>query len=176
MHGMKYMSSMGLSWMRQCSQIHKRHIVHSNWAQHSLLFCETWRSHTGVDEDYALPTGEGLQTFRWNTVPSSWTVGPEDEGKLTSQQGEMSQITLIFTNTAVRILPPPTVVPKRWQETINRHCIKSQKSTDFIHTMFEAWNHATVEVLRFLSACQEIEVGKVFSLLCCSRVCWSFQI
>jgi len=37
--------------------------------------CETLRSHTGVDEDYALLTGEGLRTFRWNVVPSSWAVG-----------------------------------------------------------------------------------------------------
>ena len=38
-------------------------------------------------------TGEGLWTFRLNTiVPSSWTVGPEDEGKLDSRQGETPQI------------------------------------------------------------------------------------
>jgi len=29
-------------------------------------------------------TGKGLRTFRFNIkVPSSWTVGPEDEGKFT---------------------------------------------------------------------------------------------
>ena len=50
---------------------------------------------------------------------------PEDTGKLTSQQGETSQMAWIFTNTAVRISPPPTVVPKRRQETINRRCVKS---------------------------------------------------
>jgi hypothetical protein len=93
-----------------------------------LLFYETWRSHTGVDEDYALWTGEGLRTFRWNVVPSSCSVGPEDEDKLTSRQGATSQITRIFTNTAVRISQPPTVVPKRRQETTNRRYVKSQKS------------------------------------------------
>ena len=38
-------------------------------------------------------TGEGLRTFRLNIkVPSSWTVDPEDEGKLHSLQGQMSQM------------------------------------------------------------------------------------
>ena len=70
MHGMRNMSSMGLLWIRQWfSQIHKRCDIHSNSAWHSLLFCETWRSHTGVDEDYGLSTGEELGTFRWNVVP-----------------------------------------------------------------------------------------------------------
>jgi hypothetical protein len=71
--------------MRQLSShICKRRFTHSNLAWHGLLFCETLRFHTGVDEDYALLTGEGLQTFRWKAVPSSWTVGPEDEVKLNS--------------------------------------------------------------------------------------------
>jgi hypothetical protein len=39
-------------------------------------------------------SGEGLWTFGWNVVPSSWTVGPEDEGTLTSRQGKTSQIDL----------------------------------------------------------------------------------
>jgi hypothetical protein len=125
-------------------------------------------------------TGEGLRTFRWNLVPSPWTVGPEDEGKLDSRQGQTFQITWIFTNTAVRISQPPTVVLKRRQETTNRRCVKSQKSTYLIYTTFEAWNHATVEVLRFLLlACQEnaqTEVGRLFSLLCSWHVWWSFQI
>ena len=129
MHGMKNMSSMGLLCMQQwSSQIHKRHIIQRNSARHGVLFCETWRSHTGVDEDNALSTGEGLQTFRWNVVPSSWAFGPEDEGNLTSWQGEMSQMTWIFTNTIVRISQPPTVVPKCQQETTNGRCVKSQKS------------------------------------------------
>jgi hypothetical protein len=161
--------------MRQwSSQIRKGCIIHSKLAWHSLLFCETWRSHTDV-EDYTLSTTEGLQTFRWNEVPSSSTVGPEDEGMVTSRQDKTSQMTWIFTNTAVRMSPPPTVVPERRQETTNRRCVKSQKSADLIYTSFKAWTRATVEVLRFLlSACQEneqTEGGRVFSLLCCSRVC-----
>ena len=71
--------------MRQCSlEIRKRRVIHSNSARHGLLFCKTLRSHTGVDKDYALVTGEELRMFQWKVVPSSWTVGPEDEGKLTS--------------------------------------------------------------------------------------------
>ena len=168
----KYKSSMGLLWMRQCSsQIRKRRVIHSNLALNGLIFCETWHSHTGADEDYALSTGEGLWMFRWNVVPSSWTVCPEDEGKLDGRQGQMSQMTWIFTNTAV---------PKHQQETTNWRCIKSKKSADHICTALEAWNHATVEVLRFLlSACQEnaqTEIGRVFSLLYCSHVWWSFQM
>jgi len=65
-------------------------------------------------------------------------------------KGETSQMTWIFTNTAVRISPPPTVVPKRRQETTNRRCVKSQKNADLIDTPFVAWNHATVEVVSFL--------------------------
>jgi len=95
----------------------ERRIIHSNSVRHGVLFCETWRSHTGVDEDYAVSTGEGWRTFRWNAVPSFWVVGPEDEGKLTNRQGETSQMTWIFTDTAVRISPSPIVVPKRRQET-----------------------------------------------------------
>jgi len=39
-------------------------------------------------------TGERLGTFWLNMkVPSSWTVGPEDEGKLNSRQGQTSQMT-----------------------------------------------------------------------------------
>jgi len=71
----------------------KRRVIHSDSARHGLLFRETWRSHTDVDEDYALSAGEGLRTVRWNVVHSSWTVGPEDEGKLTIQQGETFQMT-----------------------------------------------------------------------------------
>jgi hypothetical protein len=59
----------------------------------STIFYAVRHVLTGVDEDYALSTGEGLQTFRWNVVPSSWTVGPEGEGKLTSRQWTRSQIT-----------------------------------------------------------------------------------
>ena len=160
MHRMKNMSSMGLLRMRQwSSQIRKRRVTRGSSARHGLLLCETWRPHTGADEDYALSTGEGLQTFWWNAVPYPWTAGPGDEGKLTSRQGERSQMTWIFTIAAVRISLPPIVVLK---------------------LPIDAWNHATVEVLRFLlSGCQQNEqtkVGRAFSLLCCSRVCWSFQI
>jgi len=145
------MSSMGLLWMWQwSSQISKRCVIHSDSAWHGLLFCETLRSHTGVDEDIALSTGEGLRMFWCKVMPTSWTAGPEDERNLTSWQSETSQMTLIFTNTIVRISPPPTVVPKRRQETTNRRCVKSQKSADLIYTTFEALIHATVEVLRFL--------------------------
>jgi len=174
MHGMKICQLWGF-----CECGNDLHI--SNLARHGILICKTWRSHTGVDEDYALSTGEGWRTFRWNVMPSSWAFGPEDAGKLTNRQGETSQMTWIFTITAMTISPPPTVVPKCRQETINRRCVKSpQKSAYLIYTAFEAKNHANVEVLRFLlSACQanaQTEVGRVFSLLCCSRVCWSFQI
>ena len=71
MHGMNNTTSMELLW------IHKRRVTHSNSARHDVLFCMAWRSHTGVDEDYAPSTGEGLRTFRCNAVPSSWTVGPK---------------------------------------------------------------------------------------------------
>ena len=142
------MSSMWLSWMRQrSSQIRKDTSYTVTWPG-TVFSCETLRSHTGVDEDYALLTGEGLRTFRWNVVPSSLSVGHEDEGELTSRQGETSQMTWIF-NTAVRISQPPTIVQKRRQETTNRRCVKSQKSADLIYTEFVAWNHVTVEVLRF---------------------------
>ena len=171
------MPNMGPLWMWQwSSQIRKRRIIHSNLARYSLIFCETVCSHTGDYEDYALSTGEGLLTFQCNVVPSPWTVGPEDEGNLTSWKGETSLMTWILTNTAVRISQPPTVVVKCWQETNNWCCVKSQKRSDLIYTAFKAWNHATVEVLHFLlSASQEnaqTEVGWVFP--CCSRVCWSF--
>jgi len=126
---MKNMSRVGLLCMQQwSSQIHKRRVTRSDSARHGVLFCEMWISHIGADEDYALSTGEGSRMFRWNILFSSWAVGPEDEGNMTSQQGEMSQMTCIFTNTAVRISPPPAVVPKRQQETTNWHCIKSQKN------------------------------------------------
>ena len=87
--------------MRQWSSpIRKRRVIHSNSARHGLLFCETWRSHTDVDEDYALSAGKELRAVRWNVVHfinivvhSSWTVGPEDEGKLIVRQDETSQMT-----------------------------------------------------------------------------------
>jgi len=112
--------------------------------RHGLLCCQTWCSHTGVDEHYALSTGEGSPTFRWNVVPSSWAAGPEDDCKLTSQQAATFQITCIFTNTTVRISQPPTVVPKRRQETTNRRCIKSQKSADLVYTAAEACCRVTL--------------------------------
>jgi hypothetical protein len=129
MHKMKNMSRVGLLCMQQwSSQIHKRHVIHSNSAWHGVLFCEICRSHICVGEDYALSTGEGLRTFRLEEVPSSWTSGPEDGSNFTSWQGEMSQTTWILTDTTVRISPPPTVVPKCQQETTNGRCVKSQKS------------------------------------------------
>jgi len=125
---MKNMSSVGLLWMWQwSSQIRKRRATHSNSARHGVLFCEPLRSHKGV-EDYALSTGVGLRTFRFNVVSSSWADGPEGEGKLISRQGATSHMTWIFTNTAVRMSQPPTVVPKRRQETTNRRWVKSQNS------------------------------------------------
>ena len=120
MHRMKNMSSMGLLWLRQwSSQIRKRHVIHSNLAQNGLLFRETLRSHTSADEDYVLLTGERLRTFQWNVVAYFWTVCPEDEGELTSQQGETSQMTWIFINTAVRISQPLSRnVGKKYQSTL----------------------------------------------------------
>jgi hypothetical protein len=126
-----------------------------------------------------MKTGEGSRAFRWNIVPSSGAVRPEDGGKVTGRQGETPQMTCIFTNTAVRISPSPSVFPKRWQETTILRKIPP-KSAYLIYTVFKACNHTTVEVLCcLLSACQEnaqTEVGWVFSLLRCSRVCWPFQI
>jgi len=98
------------------SQIRKRRVIHTNSARHGLLFCETWRSNTSNDEDCVLSTGEGLRKFRWKVVPSSWTVGPEDEGKWTSRQGATSQMTWTFTKTAVRISQPP----KLWNSTLRK--------------------------------------------------------
>jgi hypothetical protein len=92
---------------------------------------------TGVDEDGTLSAGEGLRMFRWNVVPSSWAVGPEDESKFISRQGETFQVISILTNAAVRISPPSTLVPIHRQETTNRRCVKSQKSADFIYTAFK---------------------------------------
>ena len=51
--------------------------------------------------------------------------------------GETSQMIWIFTNTAVRISPPLTVVPKRRQETTNRY-VKSQTSINLIRAAFVA--------------------------------------
>ena len=144
------MSSMGLFWVRQWySQIRKRRVIHSNSARHGLLLCETWRSHTGVDEDYALSTGEGLRTFRRNVVPSSWAVGPEDQGKLTSRQGETSQITWVFTNTALRISTNccPETSARNYQSTLCKipkerrsqlHRVRSLKSRNCGSVTFSA--------------------------------------
>ena len=178
---MKNMSSMGLLWMQQWFlQIRKWHIIHSYSAQYGLQFCETWRSETGVDEDYVLSTGGGLRNFQWNIVLHLGLLTLKIKVNWPVDRVQCPQMTWIFTNTTVRISQPLTAVPKRRQETTNRRCVKSQKSTDLIYTAFKTWNHATVEVLHFLlSACQEIaqtKVGWVFSLLCCSHVCWSFQI
>jgi hypothetical protein len=173
MHGINNMSSVGLLWTRQwSSQINKRRVIHSNLARHGLLRCNTWRSHTGVDDDYALSTGERLRTFWWNVVPSSWTVGPEDEGKLISRQGETSQITLIFTSTALRISQPPTVVPKRRQETTNRHCVKSQNSTTK-HT----WTYLNFDVRNkfpFMIVLVQQHKAEILNLLLCNRPLWEF--
>jgi hypothetical protein len=128
MQGMKNMSSMGLLWMQQwSSQIRKRRIIHSKSAQHNLLCCETWRSHTGV-EDYDLSTGDVLEMFEWNVVPSSCSVHPQNEDKLTNRQGTTSHMTWIFTNTTVRISKPPTVVLKYQQETTNQRCIDPKRN------------------------------------------------
>jgi hypothetical protein len=156
MHGMKNVKpSVGLLWVWQwSSQLHRRSVIHSNMAWHGLLFWDMmflqrcwWR---------LCPVDLWRVTFRWNVVLSYWTVDPEDEGKLDSRQGEMSQRTWIFTNTALRISQPPTVVPKHRQQSTNRRCVKSQKSADLIYTASEAWNHTAVEVLCFLqSVCQK---------------------
>ena len=170
MHGMKNISITELLWMWQwSSRIRKRRVTHSNSARHGLPWDMTF-SHVLMNiTPCRLVNGYGR--FDGTVVPSSWTAGPEDEVKLTCRQGETLQMTWIFTNTAV---------PKHQQETTNWRCIKSKKSADHICTALEAWNHATVEVLRFLlSACQEnaqTEIGRVFSLLYCSHVWWSFQM
>jgi len=173
---MKNISSMGLLWMWQ-SQIRKMRVTHNNTARHALPWDMTF-SHVLMK---ITPCRLVKCYGRFGgTLPSSWTVDPEDEVKLTGQQGGTFQMTWIFTNTAVRISQPPTAVPKRRQETTKRRCLKSQRSADLIYTALKVWNHANVEVLCFLqSARQEnaqTEVGRVFSLWCCSCICWSFQI
>jgi len=145
---MKIKSSMRLLWMRQwSSQIRKRRVIHSNSARLVLFLWDVTFSHR----------------CWWRLSPVDWwrvtdvsversascAVDPEDEGKMTSRQGEKSQMTCIFNNTAVRISPPTTVVPKRRQETTNRRCAKSQKWADLIYTAFEAWNRATVKCYAF---------------------------
>ena len=150
MRGMKNVKSrMGLLWLRQWySQIRKRRASHTV-TRPGKGFCSV--RHDVLTQ---VSTGEGLRTF-WLSirVPSSWTAGPEDEGKLDSRRDQTSKMTWIFTTT---------VVPKRRQETTSRPCVKSQNIADLIYTAFEAWNHATVEVLRFLLlACQENAQTKV---------------
>jgi hypothetical protein len=152
------------------SQIRKRRVIHTNSARHGLLFCETWRSNTSNDEDCVLSTGEGLRKFRWKVVPSSWTVGPEDEDKLTSRQGATSQMTWIFKT--VRISQPTTVVPKRRQETINRRCVKSQKQRNKY-----LWTHLPFNVrdkFSYEHACATVLQPKagVFNLLLCHGNLW----
>ena len=111
-------------------------------------------------------TGEGLRTFRLNIkVPSSWTVGPEDEGKLDSLQGQMSQMT--SSPTPLSEFHHHQLLSRNvGKKTTNRRCVKSQNSADLIYTVFRAWNHATVEVLHFLlSACHENAQGAFFVVL-----------
>ena len=128
------MSSIGFC---ECgNDLHTKDASYTLTRPDTVFYCETLRSHMGVEE-YALLSGEGLRTFRWNVVPPSWTVGPEYEGKLTSRQGEMSHTTCIFISTAVRMSQPPNV-PKRRQETTNRRCVKSQKGADLIYTALVA--------------------------------------
>jgi hypothetical protein len=138
-----------------------------------------WWRVTDVSVKQCLHLGLLARTFRWNTVPSSWAVGPEDESKLISRQGETSQVIWIFTNTAVRISQPPTLVPKRRQETTNRHCVKSQKSADLIYTVFKARSrlsgNITFSAISMRWECTDWGWHGV-SLLCCSHVWWSFQI
>jgi len=150
MHGMKNMSTMGLLWMGQwTSQIRKRCVIHRNLARQDILFCETLRSHTGI-EDHALSTGEGLRMFQWKVVPSSWTAGPEDEGKLTSWPSEMSQMTNLhqhrsqnFTTTnfcpktsAINYQSTLCKIPK-WRRP-HLHRIRSLKSCNRGIVMFSA--------------------------------------
>ena len=128
MHGMKNIYSMGLLWMWQWSSTDpQRHVIHSNTARHGLLWDMTFSQ--GVGEDYALSTGERLRTFRWNVMPSSWTDGPEEEGKLTSRQGETSQMTWTFTNTAVRFSQPLIVPPQKKHTHTHTH----RESTSLLH-------------------------------------------
>jgi len=63
-HGMKNMFSMGLL---ECGNDH-RSIKDASYTVTGpgTVFYSVRRSHIGVDEDFALLTGEGLQMFRWN--------------------------------------------------------------------------------------------------------------
>jgi hypothetical protein len=117
------------------SDLHRsvKAVLHANSGRHGFLFCKKWRYHTG--------SGEGLQIFWQNCLHLGLLA--------LKMKGETSQMICIFTNTAVRISPPPTVVPKRSHETTNP-CVKSQTSANLIHTAFVVWNHTTVKVLRFL--------------------------
>ena len=155
--------------MRQwSSQIRKGCIIHSKLAWHSLLFCETWRSHTDV-EDYTLSTTEGLQTFRWNEVPSSSTVGPEDEGKLTSRQGETSQMTWIFTNTTENFTTTnccPETSARNYQSTLRKIPKERRPHLHRIWSL-KPCNCGSVNVFCYQHAKRmHRQVGRVFSLLC----------
>jgi len=125
-------------------KIRKRRVTHSiTRPQTGLQLCETRLSHTDVD--WWRVTGVSVEhrsAFILDCWPWRW------KGNWIVDRAR--RLRWIFTNTAVRISPPPTVVPKRRQETTNRRCVKPPKSADLIYTGFEAQNHATVEVLRFL--------------------------
>ena len=155
------------------SDLHRSiwHVIHSNSAQHDLLCCEAWRSHTDVGEDYTLLTGKGLQTFEWNIVPSSCSVGPENEDKLTSRQGTTSQMTWIFTNTAVRISQPPTAVLQHRQETTNQGCVNCKR---YEISFTECSKPEITQLWKYHVFCYQ-HAKRMQRLGCCSCVCWSFQ-
>ena len=86
MHRMKNMSSVGTCECGNDPQIRKD-------ASYTVTQPGTVFYSVRHDVLAQVLTGKGLRTFRFNIkVPSSWTVGPEDEGKLDSQC-QTSQMT-----------------------------------------------------------------------------------
>ena len=175
MHGMKNMSSMGLLWLRQwSSQIRKRHVIHSNSAQNSLLFCETLRSHTGADEDYALLTGERLQTFQWNVVACwSWRWRRIDQSTGQNVPDDLNLHEHRCENFTTNCCPETSArnyqstlhnIPK-WAQISFTLCSKPE-ITQLCKCYVFCYQHAKR---------MHRQVGTVFSLLC-SCVCWSFHI
>jgi hypothetical protein len=121
MHGMKNMSSMGLLWMRQwSSQIHKRRVIYSNSARHVLT--KVFMKITPC------------WPWRWRWIGQSTGRNVPDGLNLHQHRCENFRTTYCCPETSAR----------NYQSTIH----KIPKERRLVAS--EAWNHATLEVLRIL--------------------------
>ena len=157
---MKNKASKRLLWMRQWSaQIRKRRVT---LTRPGMVFCSV---RNDVCTEVVVKITPCRLVKGYGRFGRTWTVVPEDEDEGRYVPDDLNLHQHGWENFTTTNCCPETSA-RNYQSTLHKipkerrshsHCVHSLKSGNYGGVTFRA-------------------ISRVFSLLCCSRVCWSFQI